>query len=81
MDGKQYGDAPAEELESVKMRKLGWPISNQLGTRVRPGRDGWQRWFGYFGETKDGEPNPRWLTSQVPASQHLPAEPQQINKD
>ena len=69
----EYGALGDEELESVATREVGWPISNQPGTRVRLGRDGWQRWFHYFGQSTKGEPNPRWLASDVPASQRLPA--------
>jgi hypothetical protein len=69
----EYGASGSEELESIAMREVGWPISNQPGTRVRPGRDGWQRWFYYFGQSTKAEPNPHWLASEVPESQRLPA--------
>jgi len=69
----EYGALGDQELESVATREVGWPISNQPGTRVRLGRDGWQRWFDYFGQSTKGESNPRWLASEVPASQRLPA--------
>jgi hypothetical protein len=41
-----YGAPETEELETPAMRKLGWPIANQPGTRILPGRDGWERFDG-----------------------------------
>ena len=38
-----YGAAETEEVETPAMCKLGWPIANQPGTRILPGRDGWER--------------------------------------
>jgi len=39
-----YGDSGVQEIETAAMRNLGWPIANQPGLRVLPGRDGWRRW-------------------------------------
>ncbi|HEV3409585.1 MAG TPA: hypothetical protein VG095_04790, partial [Chthoniobacterales bacterium] len=40
----QYGAADAEETETLNMRRAGWPIANEPGTRILVGRDRWRRW-------------------------------------
>jgi hypothetical protein len=56
-----YGGGEEDEIETVAMRKLGWPIANEPGTRILPGRDGWLR----------RSPGEDWI-GEVPLNQRLP---------
>jgi hypothetical protein len=65
----EYGAADTEETETLNMRRAGWPIANEPGTRILVGREGWRRWDqSAFFETGN---NLHWLAAAAPPRQWL----------